>query len=120
MLAVAKSKKRWVPPPDNRVNIRGFYLFQEFIERWGGRDPGRYSEITEWFRGRNDAPGKPSGAQVWLWLCKHCGHDPKPYDFIPAGHPLKLTIEHSLLWNDSNWSRRRRNWKPNCVNTCRG
>ena len=66
----------------------------EVRERWGGADPKRYEEVTQWFRGKKDVPGTPCGAQVWLDLCRWCDQDPVPYDDLPAHHPTKLTIEH--------------------------
>ena len=91
---VQRRKQLRLPAVEHRVDLRGFWQYFEVRERWGGADPRRYEEIVEWFRGRNDRPGTPRGAQVWLDLCRVCGQDPRPYDAIPATDPMKLTVEH--------------------------
>lgn len=90
-----------VPLPEYRGNARTRCLgrFTEVHQRWEGLDPKSYKEIIEWFRGKNDVPGKPKGADVWLALCAWCGRPAVPYEDIPGSMAtpegrLKLTIEH--------------------------
>ena len=90
-----------VPLPEHRGNARTRCLgrFSEVIDRWDGLDPNSYTELIQWWRGKNDVPGKTKGADFWLALCTWCGRPAVPYDDIPTtlATPegrLKLTIEH--------------------------
>ena len=94
LTALARRRQLRVPAAEHRVDRRGIWQFLEVRERWGGADPRRYEEITAWFRGLNDVAGTPRGAQVWLDLCRWCGHDARPYDAIPPRDAMKLTVEH--------------------------
>ena len=94
LAVLAKRRGLAVPPAEHRLDRRGFFQFWEVRERWGGNDPKRYEDITLWLRGKADVANKPRGAQVWLDLCRWCGQDPVPYDALPHGNPLKLSIEH--------------------------
>lgn len=94
LVALAQRRKLRVPPTEYRVDRRGLWQFFEVRERWEGQDPKCYSETIEWFKGKNDRPGKPRGAQFWLDLCAHCGQDRVPYEELSANDPMKITVEH--------------------------
>eukprot|EP00966_Prymnesium_polylepis_P145709 3365677-Prymnesium_polylepis.1 len=70
LTALAQRRQLRLPSVEHRVDRRGLWQFFEVRERWGGVDPRRYEEITEWFRGRSDIAGTPRGAQAWLDLCR--------------------------------------------------
>ena len=95
------TKRRHLTLPDakHRIDVRGFFQYHEVLERWGGEDPKNHNELVLWFRGLNDRGTAPRGAQFWLDAMKSFGYDPKPYDDINKGHPLKLEVEHMLCQN---------------------
>ena len=97
LATLAKRRGLHVPAAEHRVDRRGFWQFFEVRERWGGADPRKYEDITLWFQGKNNTPGTPQGAQVWLDLCRWCGHDPRPYNAIAATDQCKLSVEHWLM-----------------------
>ena len=55
LVALGKRRGLRVPAPEHRVDRRGFWQFFEVRERWGGADPKRYQEVTEWFRGASNS-----------------------------------------------------------------
>ena len=95
------AKRRKLPLPDSkyRIDVRGFFQYEEVRMRWGDEDPKEYNELVLWFRGKNDRKGTPSGGQFWLDMLKTFGHDPVKYDDISKNHPLKLHVEHMFCQN---------------------
>ena len=96
---VAKRRQLPLPDPKHRIDVRGFFQYEEVRMRWGHEDPKEYNELVMWFRGKNDKPGMPSGGQFWLDMLKTFGHDPINYDDISKNHPLKLHVEHMFCQN---------------------